>query len=340
MEHRKNGRRMALRWAAVALAAAGATAPASAQMYGRDSAVVPADCDRACLTGLTQRYIDALARRDPSRLPFAAGVRFTENNVEMPVGEGLWATITGIPAPGMIVADTEMGTTAWFGHAQEHGKPVFLGVRLRVAGRRITEAETVVVRRTGLPLPFGDVAKLVHNPSFNQPLKASERRPRERLRAVADSYFNTVELNDGQVFAPFHADCSRLENGISTAAATVPAPGAATGGSGNAASIAAGCEAQFKLGIYRINKRVRERRFPIIDEERGIVVATGFFDHANWFDEYQLTDGRKMKTALKWPNSISLLEAFKIVDGKIYAIETVFDYVPYAMHNPFAEEAK
>jgi hypothetical protein len=66
-----------------------------------------------------------------------------------------------------------------------------------------------------------------------------------------------------------------------------------------------------------------------------VVVATGFFDHANWFDEYTLTDGRTMKTLLKWPNSISLLEAFKIVDAKIYAIHALFDYLPYSMHSPF-----
>ena len=97
-----------------------------------------------------------------------------------------------------------------------------------------------------------------------------------------------------------------------------------------------GREAQFKLGLYRINKRVRERRFPLVDEERGIVVATGFFDHANAFDEYKLTNGRTMKTALKWPNSITLMEAFRVRDGRIHRIEAIFTYVPYFMHNPWA----
>ncbi len=69
------------------------------------------------------------------------------------------------------------------------------------------------------------------------------------------------------------------------------------------------------------------------------MVATGFFDHANTFDEYLLTDGRSMKTLLKWPNSISLLEAFRIRDGKIQLIEAVFTYVPYFMHNPWAPSA-
>jgi hypothetical protein len=148
------------------------------------------------------------------------------------------------------------------------------------------------------------------------------------MHAIADAYFDTVEVNDGQVLAPFAEDCARLENGIST---TAPTPGS-TGG--NAAAIASGCRAQFELGLYRINKRIR-RGFFIIDEERGVAVASGFFDHANEWDRYLLTNGREMRTALKWPNSISLIEAFRIKNAEIQRIEAVFTYVPYFMHNPF-----
>ena len=198
-------------------------------------------------------------------------------------------------------------------------------MRMAVRDGLIREVETVVVRNTGLPLPFGDVKKLSHDPAFGEILPPEQRRSRERLLAVADSYFNTVELNDGMVFAPFADDCARLENGILTTAA----------GPGSAGAIAAGCEAQFKLGIYRINKRVRERRYPLVDVERGVVVATAFFDHANAFDTYKTTDGIERKTALKWPNSISLVEAFRIRDGRIQRIEAIFTYVPYFMHSPF-----
>lgn len=302
---------------------------AFAQAPGERSAVIASDCDYDCLIGFVRGYIDALKHKDPSRVRFAHNVRFTENNVEMPLGnDGLWATVTNVADTGLEAADTMTGEAAWIGTAEEHGQPVYFGVRLQVRDRAITEAETVVVRWSGLPLPFGDVNKVVHDPAFAEILPPEQRRPRERLRAVADSYFNTVELNDGMVFAPFDEDCGRLENGISTTRST-----GASGG--NAASIAEGCEAQFRLGIYRINKRIRERRYPIIDVERGVVVATGFFDHANEFDTYFTTDGKERKTALKWPNSISLIEAFKIRDGKIWRIEAIFDYVPYFMHSPF-----
>jgi hypothetical protein len=297
---------------------------------GESTAWRTADCDHACLSQFVRDYMSALARRDASALKQSKAVRFTENDVELVFGrEGLWATATAVAATGLIAADAQAGQAAWLGTAEENGKPVYFALRLGVRDGAIAEAETVVVRNTGLPLPFADVTKVVHDSTFNDILPPEQRRSRERLRAVADGYFNTVELNDGNVFTPFDPDCGRLENGILTTAA---APGG-----GNAGSISPGCEAQFKLGIYRINKRIRERRYPLIDVERGVVVATGFFDHANEFDRYKLTDGREMRTALKWPNSISLIEAFRIRDSKIHRIEAVFSYVPHRMHNPFYE---
>lgn len=304
---------------------------ALAQAPGEPSAVVAVDCDYKCLTGVVRGYMDALAKRDPTRVRIASNARFTENNVELSLGhEGLWTTVTGVARDALVAADVTTGMGAWIGTVEENGEPAYYGMRLRVQDKQITEVETIVVRRTGLPLPFGDVKKLTHDPAFSEVLTPEQRRPRERLRAVADSYFNTVELNDGIVFAPFDAECARTENGIVTTAA----------GPGSAGDIAAGCENQFKLGIYRINKRIRERTYRLIDEERGVVVATGFFDHANQFDTYKTLDGKDRKTALKWPNSISLVEAFKIRDGKIYRIEAIFTYVPYFMHSPFYEHGE
>jgi len=304
--------------------------PALAQSPGAMSAVpLGGDCDHACLISFVESYIDGLAHRDPSRVAFAKDVRFTENDVELPIGnDGLWATATGVSKDALEVADPETGNAAWFGIVQEHGKPAYLAMRIKVLDRHITEVETVVNRLPDLPKPFGDVTKLKHDPSFNEILPPEERRSRQRLVAVTNGYFSTVERNDGQVLTEFDKDCARTENGMMT-----------TRGGGGAAAISQGCEAQFKLGIYRINKRVRERRYPIVDTERGVVVASGFFDHANTFDHYKLTDGREMKTVLKWPNSITLLEAFKIKSGKIYQIEAVFTYVPYFMHSPFAGPA-
>ena len=317
---------------AAAMAALPLVAPTLAlgQPPGERSAVLTIDCDRTCLIDMTHRYLDAMLHKERSRAPFATAVRFTENDVEMPLGErGLWKSVTQVAPTGLELADPSTQNAAWFGTVQEKGQYAYFTVRIRVAHRQIVDVETLVDRRGKLPAPFGDPEKLVHDSAFSETLPVAQRRPRERLVSVANGYFSTVELNDGAVLTQFDSDCQRTENGIST-----------TQGNFGAADIAQGCEAQFKLGIYRINKRVRERRYPLVDEERGIVLATGFFDHANSFDTYTTNDGKSHKTALKWPNSITLMEAFKIRDSRIYRVEAVFTYVPYFMHNPWVGAAQ
>ena len=307
--------------------------PAAAQAPGEESAVYELECDRVCLIGTLREYVEALRNRTPSAVPLADDYLLTENNVPIEVGKGLWGTIERIDDTGLEVADTQTQNAAWFGGITENGQPGIFAVRIHAKDGRIDEIESVVLRKPNLPAPFGETLNMQHDPDFDAILPPEQRRARPRMRAIADSYFDTVELNDGQVFAPFDEDCGRLENGISTTTR------ARDGAAASEFMPVDGCEAQFKLGIYRINKRIRERRYSIIDEERGVVVATGFFDHANEFDRYNLTDGREMRTALKWPNSITLLEAFRIRDAKISRIEAVFTYVPYFMHNPFAGPA-
>jgi hypothetical protein len=228
--------------AAVSLLLAGA---AFAQLPpGENTAWRTSQCDHACLSQFARDYVTAMAKRNAASLKQAKSVRFTENDVELPFGrEGMWATATAVASSGLIAADADAGQAAWLGTAEENGKPVYFALRLGVREGVLVEAETVVVRNTGLPLPFADVSKVVHDPTFNDILPPEQRRSRERLRAVADGYFNTVELNDGNVFTPFDPDCGRLENGILT---TASAPSG-----GNAGSISPGCEAQFKLGIYQ-----------------------------------------------------------------------------------------
>lgn len=307
---------------------------AQAQAPGYDSAVIQVSCDYDCLITTVKGYVDAMADRDLDRLSLADDVIFSENNVVMPLGnEGLWATISGVHDGSMEVADEISGNAAWFGIVEEHGNPAYLAIRMKVEDNLITEIETVVNRLPDMPKPFGDPETVTHDPVWTDILPEEQRRSRERLVAVADGYFSTVELNDGDIFTLFDEDCGRLENGVLTTGGSTNIPGAS-----NAANIANGCRDQFLLGIYRINKRIRARRYPLIDEKRGVVVGTGFFDHANTFDRYTLTDGREMRTVLKWPNSISLIEAFKIRDGRIWRIEAVFTYVPYFMPSPFTHE--
>jgi hypothetical protein len=94
-------------------------------------------------------------------------------------------------------------------------------------------------------------------------------------------------------------------------------------------------EAQFKAGNYRYDTRLRARRFPLVDEERGVVVAAGFIDHAGAIDSYKLTDGTVVKSPVRRPHSFYLFEAFKMKDNAIEQIEANFITVPYNMPSPW-----
>jgi hypothetical protein len=68
---------------------AGAVALVAAQEPAWNATAIK-ECDRACLVGILDRYMNAIFTHDPKAVPaLAADVRMTENTGQMDVGEGL-----------------------------------------------------------------------------------------------------------------------------------------------------------------------------------------------------------------------------------------------------------
>jgi hypothetical protein len=291
-------------------------------------------CDRACLYGFVDQYLAALLAKDPARVPWASQVKFTENNVELPVGWGLWGTISALGAEDLRAADPETGQAAYYGVIDERGLKSFFAMRLKIDDGKISEVETIVDRKGYGPGPFGNPDALQPVPVISEDVPADRRRPRRRLIALADGYFNTLELNDGQIFTQFADDCSRRENGVWTA--NDPHPGSVQDPNLNLSAYGKiSCEQGFKLGNYRWDDELRARRFPLVDEEKGLVLAGGFIDHAGKLDHYTTTDGVVHDPPLKSPHSFCFLEMFKMRDGRIRHAEAVFITVPYHMPSPW-----
>jgi hypothetical protein len=51
-------------------------------------------CDRACLTGMMTRFINALVAHDSSTLPLGENFRYTEDSRNARLGEGIWRSVT------------------------------------------------------------------------------------------------------------------------------------------------------------------------------------------------------------------------------------------------------
>ncbi|MGD0957578.1 MAG: hypothetical protein ABR953_12225 [Candidatus Acidiferrales bacterium] len=304
-----------------------------AHSSGREQNSINAnDCDRKCLYGIVDAYMDALVAKDTSRLPWAKTVKFTENNVVLQVGDGLWGTISGKGPDDLRAADPTNGQVAYFGVVDERGNKAFFAVRLKIEDRKISEVETIVDRKGYGPGPFGDPDKMAPLPILVEDVPPEQRRPRERMVALADGYFSTLQLNDGQIFTQFDSACSRRENGVWTANDPNPDPNSNTSLSSYGKI---SCEAGFKLGNYRWDDRLRDRRYPLIDEAKGLVLAGGFIDHAGRLETYTTTDGVTHQSPMRSPHSFCLLEMFKIKDGKIRHAEAVFITVPYYMPSPW-----
>lgn len=308
-----------------AIALAAALAVLTVLAAGRASAAQPA-CDNACLEGFADRYMAALAARDPRVAPFAKGVRFTENNVAMEVGDGLWGTVTGVGGVTLKAADPATGMVGLFGSVMEKDIHSFYAMRLKVEAGRITEAETMINRKRDFGVgPYGDPAVLAFDRLYKEPVPANKRLPRAKLVALADGYFSTLQQNDGTIRTAFDDGCLRQENGTLTAGHPDPKSGRAH----------LKCRQQFETGAYRWDDRVRDRRYFLVDEAHGLVMASMFIDHSGKIVDYKLADGTPATSPFKAPHNSHVLELFKVKDGKLTRIEAVFINVPYRMPSPW-----
>jgi hypothetical protein len=294
-------------------------------------------CDRQCLEGFVDRYLDAVAKHDTTAVPLASNIRFTENGQRLTIGDGLWRSMKAKGSYRLFVTDAEAGQVAFIGTLQEEnadptqGTAALIALRLRVAGNEITEIEQAVIRSV-------DAANRVEalgrpHELFTQTIPESERMSRADLIRTANMYFSGMQQNDGKGEYPFTDDCNRIENGTQTtnrptpAGETRPDPKTATNYSAQWS-----CLEQFQSGLLHFVTRIRDRRYVAVDRERGLVFAFAFFDHsAGDTRKFTTPTGRSVTAGPAQPWTWYLAEMFRVEEGKIRRIEAVLDRVPYGM---------
>jgi hypothetical protein len=282
-------------------------------------------CDRTCLEGFVDRYLDALVAHDAFSLPLAPGVVFSENSQRLPIGDGLWNTATGLGEYRLYVSDPEAGQVGFFGTMLENGGLVALALRLKLENQRISEIETLVVRDAAAAKA---VDAMEPQPAFLDGVPAAERATRLQMTAVADRYFTAIDGGK----APFGPDCNRVQNGTQTTnnpSFTIP------GLTWNPFSL--GCQAQIDTTFFSFVDNVRPRRYAVVDRERGLVFGLFMFHVAGTVTSYT-PPGRETMTALPQnlsPYTIAVAELYKIRNGQIGRIEAMQVNVPYGTPSPF-----
>jgi hypothetical protein len=280
------------------------------------------DCDRTCLNGFLDQLIAAMVKHDSSTLPLARDVKYTENGQLLKIGDGFWGTASSLPTYKIYADDPQAGQAMFMGVLKENGAPVIFCVRLKVELHRITEIEAIVARKEA-----GSIARpenlVTPNPIFSQTVPPAQRPSRQNMIAIANSYFSAIEEGHAS-YVPFDANCNRIESGVQTTNNTALAtqPGSVLG---------LGCADQIKTRNFQPDTLIRDRRFAVIDEERGLVFVLGFFDHDATLRSYQLADGRTVKQTRTAPWTWEIAEMFKIQDGKIMRVEALVNTGIYGM---------
>jgi hypothetical protein len=282
-------------------------------------------CDEACLLRLADATLEAVAAKDFRRLPWADPVRFTENNVALMIGDAWWGSAGAtVGRKAFSLADRQTGNVVWFGTIWDHDEPSFGAIRLRVSGGRISELELIAGRKPW-PIPFGDPKAFALSPSLTTQVAPAERRSRERLVDLADAYLATKQRNNGALLANFAPDCAMLENGVRIHSAEAEVQPRSMD-----------CAAVFRAGLFAPVERIRDRRFPVVDTQRGLVLAISVQDLPARGPGFASADGKKIVVKRDYPMSRLVAELVRIEGDKVVRSEGVVASLPYRMPTPWS----
>jgi hypothetical protein len=277
--------------------------------------------DRPALIGLMNRYLDALVKHDPSGLPLADNVKLVENTAVTPIGGGLWETATGEPAEFKIyVADTIAGQIGFIGVIHEDHRPAILGARLKVIDGKITEIDHLVIHPGDRPL-HPNMSQV--NPILLEPLKPSERISRGQMLNIANSYYEAIVQDNGEL-APFADECHRRENGSITANDQTQTPEEAEKDDFSVFRKMK-CGEQLSTGVMGYITDINRRRLMAADEKMGLVFAFSIFVHNGEPNVLKIKNVPGItERPNRWgPFDLPAAHIFKIRNGKIVDIEAI-----------------
>ena len=174
-------------------------------------------CQRECLEGFVDKYLQAMADGKVDPALFAPGARFTENGIEMPLGnEGLWATTTApgkykLYVPDVAAARQELESEARAARALPQA---------RGDGRGKDTAEPAYRRREGEPCRKGGAN------SGPRALRAAEAQYRVKLDPVRGEAALAVLRERGDARRRCPADRRSIGRSISSPSPQLRSAGA------------------------------------------------------------------------------------------------------------------
>jgi hypothetical protein len=172
------------------------------------------ECTRALLDGMLDDYFAALSAGDPSSLPLAADVKFTENAEETEIGTTAFWMNAGETKHSQRALDTEACSAAAQAVIPENSMDLPVALRIKVEGGELTEIETIVVRPGDYTASFAvdsnpaAIIDIADDIGWHDEVEG-DRATRQELSSWVDKYFRAFPGGVCDV----SSTCRRLENG-------------------------------------------------------------------------------------------------------------------------------
>ena len=257
-------------------------------------------CDRACLIHTAQAVFE--------RHELGEDARFTENGQEMALKESWLASASDVQFHNAY-ADEHAGQVLIVGTGVDaEAKAAIFGLRAKIHAAKAEELELLVTREGEASL-FPPMVPLETDKRFDETVPKAARADGKTMIGLANRYFDGIQAA-GDPGLPVAEDCNRVENGVQTTR--------------NPRFNDLLCNT---LEVFVYIPVVEQRRFPIIDEERGVAVAIVVFQIPGGDYEYELKGQKVMRSYT--PRSLYLFEAFKVADGAIEHIEATMRNLDY-----------
>lgn len=286
-----------LRFVALAALAAGAT-PALAQP----------SCDRACLTAVIDGYFAALLANNPGALRQAGDARITENGAEKRLADTFWDGAAETVFRFDIVNTTRGDTGTQTVIRNADGSKTMHMLRLKVQRGAITEIETIKANQGEADRLWDPDRLTTVSPDLQLSIREAERDSYYALIAAAEGYWRAFQTNGTPDYhpAPLLPDARRFENGLQTT-------GLVRDG------VYQSAQRGFDEGRF-LNRNIWDRRYPVVDEERGIVLSIVRFG----------IKGGATSQSTVTSNDRLVAEFFAVKRGQIQEIQAVLFNLPDA----------
>lgn len=224
---------------------------------------IPAYCnyDRASLTGYIDQYFNALISNNTTFVALDGHAKITLNGDIHTLAGTFWEQAESVVFRFdiMNVRRGDTGTEAVIKNSD--GSLTMFMLRMRIQNDKITEIEIIKCNKGDADNLWEAENLTTVSPSYTFSIREVERDSYYDLIGTAESYWRAFQTNGSPDYRPARLlpDSKRFENGWQTTGIVRD---------GKYEYTATG----FDIGYFK-ERNIWDRRYPVVDEERGVVLS-------------------------------------------------------------------